>query len=63
MAKRKQGGPMQDPSPNPPTPPAGTPNAGAKGSERTVWIYTVYVAAALVLLGLLAYHFSNYILK
>lgn len=54
---------MQDPGSNPATPPVGGPNSTTKGSERTVWIYTVYVAAALVLLGLLAYHFSNYILK
>ena len=46
-----------------PNPPAGASNSAAKGSPRSVWIYTVYAAAALVLLGILAYHFSNYILK
>lgn len=32
-------------------------------SNRTVWIYTGYVAAAVALIGVLAYHFSRYLLK
>ena len=32
-------------------------------SNRTFWIYTGYAAAALGLLGILAYHFSGYLLK
>jgi hypothetical protein len=40
---------------NPPSPKA--------ESNRNFWIYTGYVAAALGLLGVLAYHFSGYLLK
>jgi hypothetical protein len=32
-------------------------------SNRNFWIYTGYTAAALGLLGILAYHFSGYLLK
>jgi hypothetical protein len=32
-------------------------------SNRTIWIYTGYVGAALALLGVLAYHFSSYVLR
>jgi hypothetical protein len=32
-------------------------------SSRNVWVYTGYVAAAVALLGVLAYHFSSVILK
>jgi hypothetical protein len=32
-------------------------------SPRNFWIYTGYVAAALGLLGVLAYHFSGYLLR
>ena len=32
-------------------------------SNRNFWIYTGYIAAALGLLGVLAYHFSGYLLK
>jgi hypothetical protein len=32
-------------------------------SNRNFWIYTGYAAAALGLLGVLAYHFSGYLLK
>ena len=32
-------------------------------SSRNFWIYTGYAAAALGLLGLVAYHFSGYLLK
>ena len=41
------------------------PPAAAEKSEgnRTFWIYTGYAAAALGLLGVLAYHFSGYFLK
>jgi len=41
-------------------PPATTHKAE---SNRTFWIYTGYAAAALGLLGVLAYHFSGYFLK
>lgn len=45
-----------------------TPNnppaaAGKTESNRTFWIYTGYAAAALGLLGVLAYHFSGYLLR
>jgi hypothetical protein len=45
-------------SPNKPPPAA--PKAE---SNRNFWIYTGYVATALGLLGVLAYHFSGYLLK
>ncbi|MGB9106653.1 MAG: hypothetical protein WCC59_18010 [Terriglobales bacterium] len=45
-------------SPN--NPPSAAPKAE---SNRNFWIYTGYVAAALGLLGVLAYHFSGYLLK
>ena len=45
-------------SPN--NPPSGAPKAE---SNRNFWIYTGYVATALGLLGVLAYHFSGYLLK
>ncbi len=32
-------------------------------SNRSVWIYTGYVGAAIALIGVLAYHFSSYLLK
>lgn len=32
-------------------------------SCRTIWIYTGYVGAALALLGVLAYHFSSYVVR
>lgn len=34
-----------------------------KASDRSVWIYTGYIATALALLGVLAYHFSHQLLK
>jgi hypothetical protein len=36
---------------------------GPNHHERSVWIYTGYAAAVLGLLGVLAYHFSTYVLK
>ena len=42
---------------------ANTQTSAPTESSRTFWIYTGYVAAALALLGVLAYHFSGYILK
>jgi hypothetical protein len=36
---------------------------GPNHEERSVWIYTGYAAAVLGLLGVLAYHFSTYVLK
>ncbi len=40
------------------------PSMAAKTeSNRNFWIYTGYAAAALGLLGVLAYHFSGYLLK
>ena len=47
----------------PPNPPAQQATQGKAESPRTFWVYTLYVAAALVLLGLLAYHFAGQILK
>jgi hypothetical protein len=44
----------------PNNPPSAAPKAE---SNRNFWIYTGYVAAALGLLGVLAYHFSGYLLK
>ena len=41
-------------------PAASTPKAE---SNRSFWIYTGYVAAALGLIGVLAYHFAGYVLK
>ncbi|HMK28471.1 MAG TPA: hypothetical protein VK473_02230 [Terriglobales bacterium] len=38
-------------------------SVGPTRKERSVWIVTGYVAAALALLGVLAYHFSTYVLK
>jgi len=38
-------------------------SVGPTHKERNVWIVTGYVAAALALLGVLAYHFSTYVLK
>ncbi len=49
---------QQATSPN--TPPSAAPKAE---SNRNFWIYTGYAAAALGLLGVLAYHFSGYLLK
>lgn len=46
--------------------PASTPETSAtinSESNRTIWIYTGYVGAALALLGVLAYHFSSYVLR
>jgi hypothetical protein len=56
---------MQQATPNPANPPAPTtkPTSAPTESARTFWIYTGYVATALALLGVLAYHFSGYILK
>ena len=46
------------------TSPNNSPSAAPKAeSNRNVWIYTGYVAAALGLLGVWAYHFSGYLLK
>ena len=43
---------------------ATSPNTPPKAeSNRNFWIYTGYTAAALGLLGVLAYHFSGYLLK
>ena len=44
----------------PNNPPTAEPKAE---SNRNFWIYTGYIAAALGLLGVLAYHFSGYLLK
>ncbi len=43
------------------TPPASA--AQKVESNRAFWIYTGYAAAALGLLGVLAYHFSGYLLR
>lgn len=48
--------------------PATTPvttntNNAQTESNRTIWIYTGYAGAALALLGLLAYHFSSYVVR
>jgi hypothetical protein len=45
---------------SPHNPPSAAPKAE---SSRNFWIYTGYVAAALGLLAVLAYHFSGYLLK
>jgi hypothetical protein len=47
------------------TSPNNPPASAAQKAEsnRTFWIYTGYFAAALGLLGVLAYHFSGYFLK
>jgi len=55
---------MEQGTSTPPANPPAQPATQAKAeSPRTFWVYTLYVAAALVLLGLLAYHFSSQILK
>ena len=54
---------MQQGTSTPPNPPAQQATQAKAESPRTFWVYTLYVAAALVLLGLLAYHFSGQILK
>lgn len=38
-------------------------NAPMVESSRMIWIYTGYAAAALALLGALAYHFSSYVMR
>lgn len=47
--------------------PAATPettnNTTNTQSCRNIWIYTGYVGAALALLGVLAYHFSSYVVR
>lgn len=40
-----------------------TNNTPTVGSDRTLWIYTGYAAAGLALLGVLAYHFSTYVIR
>ena len=45
------------------TPAATGNNAPLMESSRNIWIYTGYVAAALALLGALAYHFSSYVIR
>jgi len=40
---------------------AGSPVSTEK--PRNLWVCTGYVATGLALLGFLAYHFSNYVLK
>ncbi|MBZ5568004.1 MAG: hypothetical protein LAN64_09155 [Acidobacteriia bacterium] len=50
---------QQATSPNNPP----TPAAPKVESNRNFWIYTGYAAAALGLLGMVAYHFSGYLLK
>ena len=45
------------------TSPNNPPSARKAESNRNFWIYTGYVAAALSLLGVLAYHFTGYLLK
>ncbi len=40
-----------------------TPGGPKVESNRAVWIYTGYAAAVLGLLGILAYHFSGYLLR
>ncbi len=50
---------QQATSPNTPQTSAATKTE----SNRNFWIYTGYAAAALGLLGVLAYHFSGYLLK
>ncbi|MGZ4837534.1 MAG: hypothetical protein ACXVZR_03220 [Terriglobales bacterium] len=42
---------------------ATSPQPPKAESNRNFWIYTGYAAAALGLLGVLAYHFSGYLLK
>lgn len=51
---------QQASSPVPANQPEQTINSA---SSRNVWVYTGYVAAAIGLLGVLAYHFSSVILK
>ena len=55
------GGHMQEQTPGSSTNTAN--KTTAKESDRTVWIYTGFVAVALALLGVLAYHFSHQLLK
>ncbi len=44
--------------------PASQPGRNVQSTgSRNVWVYTGYIAAALGLLGVLAYHFSTVILK
>lgn len=43
--------------------PANQPGQTNNSASRNVWVYTGYAAAALALLGALAYHFSTVILK
>ncbi len=51
---------QQASSPAPANQPA---TSTASTASRNVWIYTGYIATALALLGVLAYHFSGVILK
>ncbi len=43
--------------------PVKQPGQTSNSTSRNVWVCTGYVAAALGLLGVLAYHFSTVILK
>lgn len=45
------------------TTPNNPPSVPKAESNRNFWIYTGYIAVALGLLGVLAYHFSGYLLK
>jgi hypothetical protein len=56
---------MQQATTTPANTPAETNTQTSASTEscRTFWIYTGYVATGLALLGVLAYHFSSYILK
>lgn len=38
-------------------------NSQTTESNRAIWIYTGYAGAGLALLGVLAYHFSAYVLR
>jgi hypothetical protein len=61
MANLMWGGPMQEPTTM--TSSGTAKKTAARESDRTVWIYTGFVATALALLGVLAYHFSHQLLK
>ncbi len=56
---------MNNPAAKPETNPATTSNNNTPKveSSRNLWIYTGYVGAALALLGVLAYHFSTYVVR
>lgn len=45
--------------PEPPTETIKTAKTVVRESDRSVWIYTGFIATALALLAALAYHFSQ----